>query len=590
MIRKIVGFCSLLSLSLFLASFVSPVGGDLLYQNGDSSPLWRCQKQSSLIIPRSGYVALQAEVMDAVPLSQAVLSTNETGIWRNQTEYTYLWRQDLVSGFDNFGTATYEDGVLYAPSKGNHVADGHVFAVNASDGGKIWSFSARMVDGSPSIDDYAIYFGEGFSVVRGESVYFPKAFALNKTTGEEIWEYTEPKGCGWTGSPIVNGDFVYFTTGFYDYSTRFSMGSGVYALNRTNGQKMWQADIGFLVCSAAYHEGKVFVSGGDRDFPEGQYALNSTNGEIIWHVNYGASWDSSPVVYNGMVIQVVRGLDSGLYTTCVLNETNGQLIRKFEGKGSQSTPLVHDNKIFIPDDDWRIWTFDLETGEEYWHTVALHDGTTESNSYCSPASAGDAIFYQSLNGTFYIINETDSDILWSRPLGGLGLGSPSIGDGRVFITNDYALYAFEIGQGSGDWPMFRQNPVHTGHSENGIEYVKWPLTEPHSLGNVSGAWVTVKFFWRSSAISSAAIAWKVYFFNSAGNTNATDIMIFFVANPSDVNFDGVVNSHDAILLIEAFNTSTTNPNSSPNADINSDKIVDIYDAIILANHWGQNYP
>ncbi len=590
MIRRIFVFCSLLSFSLFLASFVSPTRADLLCQNEDSSLLWRCQKQSSLIIPRSGYVALQAEAMDEVSLSQAVLSTNETGSWRNQTEYAFLWRQELVSGFDNFGTATYENGVLYAPSKGNHVPDGHVFAVNASDGSTIWSFSARMVDGSPCIDDYAIYFGEGFSVVRGESVYYPKAFALNKTSGEEIWQYTEPNSCGWTGSPIVNGDLVYFTTGFYDYSTRFGMGSGIYALNKTNGQRIWQADIGFFVCSAAYHEGMVFVSGSERDFPEGQYALNSTNGEIIWHANYGASWDSSPVVYNGMVIQVARSLDSGLYTTCVLNKTNGQLIRKFEGKGSQSTPLVHDSKIFIPDDDWRIWTFDLETGEEYWHTVALHDGTTESNSYCSPASGGGAIFYQSLNGTFYIINETGGNILWSRSLGGLGLGSPSIGDGRVFITNDYALYAFEIGQGSGDWPMFRQNLLHSGHSEKGIEYVRLPLTEPQYLGNVSGAWVTVEFLWRNSVVASAAIAWKVYFFNSVGNMNVTDIMIFFVAIPSDVNCDGVVSSHDAILLTEAFNVSTANSNLRPKADINSDNTVDIYDAIILASHYNQHYP
>jgi outer membrane protein assembly factor BamB len=500
-----------------------------------------------------------------------------------------LWRQELVRGYDNFGTATYEDGVLYAPSKGNHVPDGHVFAVNASDGSTMWNFSARMVDGSPSIDDYAIYFGEGFSVVRGESVYYPKAFALNKTTGEEIWNYTEPNSYGWVGSPIVNGDFVYFTTGLYDYSTRVAMGSGVYALNRTNGQKIWQADNGFFACSAAYHEGILFVSGGDRDFPEGQYALNSTNGETIWHVNYGASWDSSPVIYNGMVIQVARGSD-GFYSTFVLNETNGQLIRKFAGKGSQSTPLVHDGKIFIPDDDWRIWTFDLETAEEYWHTLELHDGTTESNSYCSPASAGGAIFYQSLNGTFYIINETDGDILWSRPLGGLGLGSPSIGDGRVFITNDYALYAFEIGQGSGDWPMFRQNPVHAGHSEKGIKYIRWPLTEPHYLGNVSGAWVTAKFLWRNSAIAAAAIAWRVYFFNSAGNTTATDIMIFFVAIPSDVNFDGVVSRDDVILLTEAFNVGTTNSDLSSNADINGDNVIDIYDAIILAGHFNQHYP
>jgi outer membrane protein assembly factor BamB len=433
-------------------------------------PQLRNQKQSKEFISQGEYVSLQAEAEDSVSLSEAVLSANETGVWKNLAEHALLWKQDKVYGFDNFGTATYEDGILYAPSKGNHVSDGKVYAINASNGNIIWNASVRQCDASPCIDGDVIYVGECCSVLSGEAVPYAKAFALNKTNGKEIWNYTEPQGYGWIGSPIVHDDYVYYTTGYVNYTTGFTAGSGIYALNKTNGQKIWQKDIGFVVCSAAYDDGVVFISGSNHTNPQGQYALNATNGDIIWHVNYGQSWDSSPVVYNGMIIQVAGGFD----TTYVLNETNGQLIREFEGEGSCSTPLVYEDKIFIPDDNGKIWAFDLETGEELLHTQNLHNGSFQKVSYCSPALAGGAIYYQSLNGTFYVINETDGDILWSYALGGLGFGSPSIGGGNVFITNDAALYAFRIGPGSGDWKMFCQNELHQSYSEYGIEYVRWP--------------------------------------------------------------------------------------------------------------------
>jgi outer membrane protein assembly factor BamB len=484
--------------------------------NGDTPPQWRNQKQSDLVIPQGGCISLQAEGMDTVSLHKAVLSTNETGVWRNETQYTALWRQDAVYGFDNFGTATYKDGVLYAPSKG----DNNVYAVNASNGDIIWNKTVRQCDASPCIDGDVIYVGE-CSGPLGEPTPFPRAMALNKATGEEVWRFVEPDDYTWVGSPLVHGDYVYYTT----------LGSGVYALNKTNGTPIWHQDIGAIVCSVAYDNGAVFVSVND---PPSQYAFNATTGDEIWHVNYGASWDSSPIICDGMVIQVtIEIIEPGVYiwSTCVLNETTGELIRKFEGKGSPSTPLVHDDKIFIPSDDWRTWAFDLMTGKEVWHTVELHNGTFQDHSYCSPAAAGGAIYYQSLNGTFYVINETDGGILWSYALEGFGFGSPSIGDGCVFITNDFALYAFKIGPGSGDWPMFCQNNLHRSCSEQGVEYVRWPLTQPKDFGDISNTWVTAKFFWCNKTINSAAIAWRIYFFDNAGNVNATDTKIFYVNMP-----------------------------------------------------------
>ena len=514
---KIVLLAYVFALSPLLLALFSDC---CLCQSGDDPPEWRNQKQSALVIPPGGYISLQAEGMDNVSLRKAVLSTNETGTWRNQTEYAFLWKQEAVWGLDNFGTATYKDGILYAPSKGDlYLFDDNVYAINASNGDIIWNKTVIYCDASPCIDGDVIYVGE-------MNTANSRAMALDKTTGEEVWHFIEPNSTWpdnmWVGSPVVHSDYVYYTT----------YGAGVYALNKTNGQPIWHQDIGdLMVCSAAYHEDMVFVS---AHTPPGQYAFNATTGEEIWHVNRGSSWDSSPVVYDGMIIQGVwiKGVPTDFWKTYTLNETNGGYIRRFS-KGSPSTPLAYDGKIFIPDVDWRMWAFDLLTGEELWHTVELHDGSYPGDeSYCSPAAAGGAIYYQSTNGTFYVINETDGGILWRYRTGHgefpYGSGSTSVGDGCVFVTNDSGLYAFKIGPGFGDWPMFCQNNLHRSVSEHGIEYVRWPLTQPKDFEDSSNVWMTAKFIWCNKTITSAAIAWRIYFFDSAGNTCATDIRIFYV--------------------------------------------------------------
>ena len=496
---------------IVLTTVISVYVYSRFYLVDKDAPQWRNQRQNAVAIPQGGCISLQAEAMDTVSLKRAVLSTNETGVWRNETECTALWKQSVVFGFDNFGTATYKDGVLYAPSKG----DNNVYAVNASNGDVIWNRTVRQCDTSPCIDGDVIYVGE-CSGPQGEPTPLPRALALNRTTGEVIWHFIEPNDYTWVGSPVVNGDYVYFTT----------LGSGVYALNRTNGNSIWhRSDIGEVVCSVAYHDGAIFVSAYD---PPGQYALNATTGEDVWHRVYGESWDSSPIVYEGVIVQVAFNSTMRVWSTYILNESTGELMRKFEGKGSTATPLVYNGRIFIPSNDWKVWAFDLFTGEVLWQTVEIHNGLFQNYSYCSPAAAGGAIYFQALNGTFYVISEENGGVLWSFTLEGYGFGSPSIGDGCVFITNDYALYAFRIGPGFGDWPMFCQNKFHQSYLEDGVEYVRWPVTEPKDFESSSNEWVPVTFVWCNKTIVSSAVAWKMYFFDGGGNENVTDVLVFYV--------------------------------------------------------------
>jgi outer membrane protein assembly factor BamB len=358
-----------------------------------------------------------------------------------------VWRQDRVYGFDNFGTATYRDGVLYAPSKG----DDEVYALNASTGTIIWTSDVRQCDASPYVDSEVIYVGE-CSGPNGEPTPHPKAMALNRTDGTVVWSFTEPNDTAWVGSPVLNGGLVYYTT----------LGTGVYALNATDGAPVWHDNIGEVVCSVASDDNLVFVSAYD---PPGQYAFNALTGAVVWNRTYGSSWDSSPVVYDGTVIQVAGTTVRTNVSTYVLNETTGELIKQFTDRGGQSTPLIDGGKIFIPSQNGVVWAYDFASATELWHTGTLITGTPilthPDLSYCSPVAANGIILYESLSGTFYAINETTGNVLWSMELGDYGFGSPSLADGKVCITNDQALYAFKIETTNTQWPMFLKNNQHT---------------------------------------------------------------------------------------------------------------------------------
>jgi len=91
-----------------------------------------------------------------------------------------------------------------------------------------------------------------------------------------------------------------------------------------------------------------------------------------------------------------------------------------------------------------------------------------------------------------------------------------------------ALYAFRIGPGFGDWPMFCQNKFHQSYLEDGVEYVRWPVTEPKDFESSSNEWVPVTFVWCNKTIVSSAVAWKMYFFDGGGNENVTDVLVFYV--------------------------------------------------------------
>jgi len=131
--------------------------------------------------------------------------------------------------------------------------DGHLHAVQATDGWRIWRFrTGRPVVSSPVVDGTHVYFGATDGTF----------YAVNTQTGKDRWKFSAEAPI--IGSPIVHGESVYFgdTEGTF------------YCLNISDGKERWnfKANAGITSAPLIAH-GKILITSMDNTV----YALPLVN-------------------------------------------------------------------------------------------------------------------------------------------------------------------------------------------------------------------------------------------------------------------------------------------------------------------------
>ena len=273
-------------------------------------------------------------------------------------------------------------------------------------------------------------------------------YALDETTGVELWESISFSGSAYTGSsPAVVGDRIYFGTS----------GGYFYCYNATDGAKIWEYDArpGQVQASPAVSGGRVYFGTTDNYL----YALNALTGAFLWRYTAGNSiYYSSPAIDGDLLY---FGCDDGkvyaLNTTGSLPAlkwfypTNGQV---------RSTPCVADGKVFFGSyaTDHALFAVNKTTGVLVWK-YSLTIGYTIDTT---PAFFGGIVFFTGSYNKAYALysnatsginyTETDPAIrLWSQTVGTYP-SSPTVADGKIFIScNDYKLYALDVTTGILIW-------------------------------------------------------------------------------------------------------------------------------------------
>ena len=340
----------------------------------------------------------------------------------NVANLTVKWRTNIGGGC--FASASVVDGKLYTADTGS--ADGKLHALDAATGQELWTFPSDALRGdhawtSPPVANGVVYFGVNRPI--------PVVYAVNATTGQEIWHHTGPIA-NIVSSPALESDRIYVA--FTDGTIR--------ALDATNGQVIWSVNHpGGANSSPAVAGGRLYIAIHNR----GLLALDANTGSELWLAPMpGPQW-SSPAVENGRVFVGSRD-DHKLYAFDAV--TGDILWTATTNDWVQTSPAVADGVVYIANNSGNVYAFELETGNLVWQSAVapgfgFGSSPTVANGVVYIASALDASATH-FDGKLYALDAANGQVLFSDFVSPNDEGearwvmaSPTVDNGVVYIPN-----------------------------------------------------------------------------------------------------------------------------------------------------------
>lgn len=220
--------------------------------------------------------------------------------------------------------------------------DGNLYALDADNGEIVWKYeTGGIITSSPTVAD-------GFVYVTSEESTEGALYKVDADDGGLVWrkalEYVVPftGGTDMQGTATVADGVVFVSTNLREY----------YAVNASSGETLWNytnpAAIEFIVSSPIYVDGRVFIV--DKfDIA----CLNASTGDKLWSSYSGDELYVSPS-YADEKIYVV----TSQRRIFVLNATNGDIITHVTTpSASWSSPTLVDGRMYVGNNDWNIYCF-----------------------------------------------------------------------------------------------------------------------------------------------------------------------------------------------------------------------------------------
>jgi uncharacterized repeat protein (TIGR01451 family) len=295
------------------------------------------------------------------------------------------------------------NGVVYIGSD-----DGNLYALNASTGEKLWSFSTGSVQpilDAPAVADGVVYIGS----------YDGIFYALDAKTGKQLWSFVTGSNPV-VGPPTVVDGVVYVSGGVPET---------LYALNAMTGKMLWSDgnSIGGWD-SAAVANGVVFIG----SFDDNLRAINARSGAVLWRYAVADGFvDSSPAVADGVVY--IGSWDGTVYA---VRASTGALLWSYQtGSNITSSPAVANGLVYIGSWDHNVYALNAKTGARSWNF------TTADSVESSPAVANGVVYVGSDDFNLYALNAADGHELWSYPTKTYVESSPVAVDGVVYAAGGF---------------------------------------------------------------------------------------------------------------------------------------------------------
>ena len=287
---------------------------------------------------------------------------------------------------------------------------------------------------------------------------------LDGETGKVIWQrsLTEEFGrvSGYGGrivSPTVDGDLVIIGMLNSSWGDQARGGNRYAAFNKDTGEVVWWSQPAETLKSTYYSNPIVKEVNGQRllitGLADGELAaMQVRTGVKVWGYQFGANIINASPVMEGSLVYCSHGeenLDVGEKGRVICVDaaavTDGRPKLVWEAIGvtaGLASPLLHDGRLYVPDDGANLHCFDAKTGKKLWKQKYGR------NARGAPVWADDKIYVAEVGADFHILKDlgTKCKELHDQffPSAGSGLieinSSPAAAEGKVIFGTRDNLY------------------------------------------------------------------------------------------------------------------------------------------------------
>ena len=283
------------------------------------------------------------------------------------------------------------------------------------------------------------------------------------TTGTPAWVFKdeEPMAVDFSSSPAVVGNRLYIGSA---HGSIFSLGGATYCIDTESQKILWRHTSPTPIFSSpAVAGGRVYIGEGyHHDSDCHLRCLDARTGEQIWSFPTTSHVESTPFIHQGK-LYFTAGAD-GVY--CI-DALEGEQIWHYPAVHADMSPVMHKDKVYFGTgyEDYRIYAVDAQTGAEVWSKQMPY------SVWGSPSAEENRVFFGLGRGNFsesapipagkvVALDTETGDILWEHEAEDAVLTAIAIQNGYVtFGSRDGYVYSLQSTDGKLNWKTDLGGPV-----------------------------------------------------------------------------------------------------------------------------------
>lgn len=314
--------------------------------------------------------------------------------------------------------------------------DGKLYAFNAADGKRLWSFPAGAeFEATPTVINGLVLCG----------AYDGNLYAVDAATGKERWRFaTGARLPGFEGIAEVKRG-VDSSVAVVEGRAYFGAWDGkVYCLDAATGKPVWSRQTGGIIhwSFPAVSGGRVVIGSTDGAVQ----CLSAADGQPLWkaqlatrHIDHMMS---GPTIAGGTVY-VGGGYENGLYALAL---ADGAQKWRFTARNLVCcSPAVDEDRVYgLADGMGQVFALDRATGKEVW-TRSFGKGW----GACNPVVSGETLYVTMRDGSengkpvaLAALDRATGRTLWTHPTGPAWAGPALLETTLFYGSDDGKLRAF----------------------------------------------------------------------------------------------------------------------------------------------------